>query len=150
MKRILDACCGSRMFWYNKKHPDAVFMDERSFDGTLCDGRDLVVRPDVVGDFRKMPFESNTFSLVVFDPPHLIQAGDSSWLVKKYGKLGKNWKLDLRYGFNECFRVLKPDGVLIFKWNEEQVKLKDVLACTPAVPLFGNQRAKTHWVVFMK
>ena len=23
MKQILDACCGSRMFWFNKEHPAA-------------------------------------------------------------------------------------------------------------------------------
>ena len=39
MKQILDACCGSRMFWFNKEHPAAVFMDNRSFAKTLCDGR---------------------------------------------------------------------------------------------------------------
>lgn len=57
---------------------------------------------------------------------------------------------DLKLGFDECMRVLKPNGTLIFKWNEEQVKLKDVLATTEYQPLFGNKRAKTHWIVFMK
>lgn len=28
-KIILDACCGSRMFWFNKKHPNAIFADIR-------------------------------------------------------------------------------------------------------------------------
>lgn len=37
-KQILDACCGSRMFWFDKEHPAAVFMDNRSFAKTLCDG----------------------------------------------------------------------------------------------------------------
>lgn len=27
-KFILDACCGSRMFWFNKAHPNAVYMDD--------------------------------------------------------------------------------------------------------------------------
>lgn len=26
-KPILDACCGSRMFWYDKDNPAVVFMD---------------------------------------------------------------------------------------------------------------------------
>lgn len=47
-------------------------------------------------------------------------------------------------------RVLKPNGTLIFKWNEEQIKLKDVLSTIKYKPLFGNKRAKTHWLVFMK
>lgn len=47
-------------------------------------------------------------------------------------------------------RVLKPNGTLIFKWNEEQIKLKEILNCIDYKPLFGNKRAKTHWLVFMK
>lgn len=29
MKQILDACCGSRMFWFDKEHPATVFMDNK-------------------------------------------------------------------------------------------------------------------------
>ena len=29
-KLILDACCGSRMFWFNKHNPLALFVDKRS------------------------------------------------------------------------------------------------------------------------
>ena len=39
MKAILDACCGSRMFWFDRRHPDVVFMDRREETHTLCDGR---------------------------------------------------------------------------------------------------------------
>ena len=49
--------------------------------------------------------------------------------------------------------VLAADGVLVFKWNETQVKLGEVLACCPHQPLFGNtsgRKAGTHWLVFMK
>ena len=53
--------------------------------------------PDVVGDFRDMPFEDETFRLVVFDPPHLLHAGDDSWLAKKYGVLNEStWREDIR------------------------------------------------------
>ncbi len=151
MKKILDACCGSKMFWFDKKNEDTVFMDNRTLEDTLCDGRRLVVKPDIVADFKDMPFEDNTFYLVVFDPPHLKQAGENSWLAKKYGTLDKQtWPQDIRQGFNECIRVLKPNGTLIFKWNEEQIKLKDILKVIEYKPLFGNKRAKTHWLVFMK
>ena len=70
MKAILDACCGSRMFWFDRRHPDVVFMDRREETHTLCDGRTLEIKPDVVGDFRAMPFSDGAFRLVVFDPPH--------------------------------------------------------------------------------
>ncbi len=105
MKPVLDACCGSRMFWFDRRHPDVVFMDRRHETHTLCDGRTLEIKPDVVGDFRAMPFSDGEFRLVVFDPPHLIHAGESSWLAKKYGKLDREtWQEDLKAGFRECFR----------------------------------------------
>ena len=25
MKKILDACCGGRMFWFDKKHPNVLY-----------------------------------------------------------------------------------------------------------------------------
>ena len=139
------------MFWFNKENGNTVFMDNREFEGTLCDGRSLKISPDIVADFRKIPFPDDKFHLVVFDPPHLVRVGEKSWIAKKYGKLDpKTWKSDLKKGFSECMRVLKPNGVLIFKWNEEQIKLKDVLTIIKYKPLFGNKRAKTHWLVFMK
>jgi SAM-dependent methyltransferase len=48
----------------------------------------------------------------------------------------------LRLGFAECFRVLRPGGTLIFKWNETQVPLKEVLALTPHKPLFGHPNGR--------
>lgn len=150
MKKILDVCCGSKMFWFDKNNKDVVFMDNRELDCNLCDGRSLKVAPDIIGDFRKIPFEDKSFKLVVFDPPHLIKAGEKSWLALKYGKLNEAWKEDLLKGFLECMRVLEDNGILIFKWNEEQIKLKQILDLFPINPLFGNKRAKTHWIVFMK
>mgnify|MGYP003818444899 CR=1 FL=1 len=151
MVRILDACCGSKMFWFDKNHEDVLYMDNRQLNTTLCDGRVLNINPDVIADFRDIPFEDESFHMVVFDPPHLIKAGDDSWLAKKYGKLNEEtWQQDIAAGFNECMRVLKPNGTLIFKWNEDQVKLREVLKVIDHKPLFGNRRAKTHWLVFMK
>ena len=151
MAAILDACCGSRMFWFDKEHPAAVYMDNRQLETTLCDGRTLEVRPDVVADFRDMPFDDESFSLVVFDPPHLVRAGEKSWMRLKYGVLDKEtWRGDLKRGFDECLRVLKENGVLIFKWNEDQIKLGELLGAIEARPLFGDKRSKTHWLVFMK
>lgn len=150
-QRILDAACGSKMFWFQKDRKDTVYMDNRQLEDTLCDGRKLVINPDIIADFRDIPFEDNTFYLVVFDPPHLIRVGENSWLAKKYGKLNQDtWKDDIRQGFNECMRVLKPNGTLIFKWNEDQIKLKEILSVIEYKPLFGNKRSKTHWLVFMK
>lgn len=155
-KLVLDACCGGRMFWFNKKQPDTVFMDNRTLEPTkMSNGATLEVAPDVIGDFRKMPFADESFALVVFDPPHMLTAGDKSYLAKKYGYLNpKTWEDDLRSGFEECFRVLRPAGTLIFKWNEAHIPVKDVIKLSPVQPLFGNRASgknlKTHWLVFMK
>ena len=150
MKAIIDVCCGSKMFWFDKENKNAVFMDIREIEDTLCDGRKLIIKPDVIGDFRQIPYEDNIFKLVVFDPPHLIKAGKKSWMAKKYGVLKETWPSDIKQGFKECMRVLDNNGVLIFKWNEEQIKLKEILNCIDYKPLFGDRRAKTHWLVFMK
>lgn len=138
------------MIWFDNQNSDALYMDNRQLTDILCDGRTLNINPDIIADFRHMPFEDETFYLVVFDPPHLVSAGQNSWLRKKYGILSENWQSDISQGFKECMRVLKLNGTLIFKWNEEQVKLSEVLRCFEQKPLFGNRRSKTHWLVFIK
>lgn len=159
-KSVLDPCCGSRMMWFNKADPRAVFGDRRSEVLTVTDRthspegtRTLRVEPDTLLDFRALPFADCAFKLVAFDPPHLERAGPKSWMAAKYGKLSENWRDDMAAGFAECFRVLAAEGVLVFKWNETQVKLAEVLACTPHKPLFGQVSGRagmTHWLVFMK
>lgn len=150
-KRVLDVCCGSRMFYFDKDNEDVTFMDIRTHYEELESGHVINVRPDVVGDFRDIPFDNNSFHMVVFDPPHLINAGDNSWLAKKYGKLDKeSWREDISSGFSECMRVLKPNGTLIFKWNEEQIALPEILKVIDYEPIFGQKRSKTQFLVFMK
>lgn len=156
----LDPCCSSRMMWFNKQDPRALFCDQRRetiviTDRTHCqDGtRTLHIEPDTLIDFRAMPFANDSFYLVAFDPPHLVKAGPKSWLAAKYGKLGPDWRSDLTKGFAECFRVLKPHGTLVFKWNETQIRLSEVLTLTPEKPLFGQVSGRTgmtHWIVFTK
>lgn len=155
-KLILDACCGSRMFWFDKHNPNVLFVDKRSETVTAKDRdkiRTIEVNPDIVADFTNLPFEDNTFYQVVFDPPHLKTLGKTSWMAKKYGKLPDDWKPLILAGFNECMRVLKPYGTLIFKWNESQIKASEVLSAIPYKPLFGHttgRQSKTIWMSFMK
>lgn len=146
--KILDACCGSRMFWFNKENENALYMDNRTLETTLCDGRKLIVAPDLIGDFKNIPFNDETFYLVIFDPPHLKHAGETSYLKAKYGTLGPNWKDDIKQGLSECWRVLKENGTLIFKWNEEQVLFSNVKELLPSKPVIGQRRGKTIWLVF--
>lgn len=171
MKPILDACCGAKMFYFDKSDSRVLFQDIRDVETTLCDGREFKVKPDIQADFANMPYADNTFAMVVFDPPHLVysrgkkskmvdtygclseKATPTGWQHIKYGALYADWKELLARGFSECFRVLKPGGFLIFKWNETDIKLSEILKLTPERPIFGHKsgkRALTHWVCFMK
>lgn len=148
--RILDACCGSRLFWFDKAEPHTTYMDRREEQFEIH-GKKINVNPDVVGDFRDMPFDDETFNLVVFDPPHLKHVGQNSIMKAQYGQLDKvTWAEDLANGFDECMRVLKVGGTLIFKWSDCQINVKEVLSAIPFRPLFGQQRGTTHWMTFMK
>ena len=156
---VLDACCGSRMFWFDRHDPRALYLDKRcethlAKDCSVRNGeREIVVAPDVVGDFTALPFPDESFALVVFDPPHIQRNGDSSWMLKKYGVLRGQWRDEIRKGFAECFRVLAPLGTLIFKWSETDIPLREVLALTTEKPLFGHRSgkaSKTHWCAFLK
>lgn len=152
-KLVLDVCCGSRMFWFNKYNPNVIFNDIRKETHTLCDGRKLEINPETQFDFRDLKFENNSFRLVVFDPPHLIKLGKNSWMAKKYGILGNNWKEDLKKGFDECWRVLEKSGVLIFKWNERDIRVKELLELFSQKPLFGHTTGRsggTKWFCFLK
>ncbi|HGD3831184.1 TPA: class I SAM-dependent methyltransferase [Streptococcus agalactiae] len=148
--KILDACCGSRLFWFDKNEEHTTFMDIRqeTFD---IHGKKINVNPDVIGDFRDMPFENNIFNLVVFDPPHLKHVGQNSIMKAQYGQLDKeNWEKDISKGFQECMRVLKVGGTLVFKWSDCQINVKEVLSAIPFKPLFGQRRGTTHWMTFVK
>jgi len=151
---VLDVCCGSRMFWFDKADHRALFVDKRRetvVDHTGKRPAEIVVDPDVLADFRKLPFSDEQFALVVFDPPHTF-CGPNGRTIKKYGTLPPDWREMISLGFAECFRVLCPKGTLVFKWNEHRVKLWTVLALTDRVPLFGQKvgNTRTHWLVFVK
>ena len=55
---------------------------------------------------------------------------------------------------SEYWRVVE---ILIFKWNENQISVREILSLTDEKPIFGhitrkhkiNQTA-THWITFMK
>ena len=158
-KIILDACCGGRMFWFNKKHPNALYIDRRVIPPEMVgkgkNARIFSVLPDIVMDFRNLKIKDSSYSLVVFDPPHISRtSGKKSYMARKYGTLEKEtWESDLKQGFKECFRVLKNNGILIFKWCEVDIRLKEILKLTPYPPLFGHpsgKASKTHWVTFIK
>ncbi len=160
-KPILDACCGSRMFWRDKHNPNVLYVDNRVLRAEVIwkstDGKDsryCTVEPDIVADFTALPFASETFVHVVFDPPHLVNVGERSWMAKKYGRLDRcEWPKILRRGFDECWRVLKPNGTLIFKWGARDIPIRSVLDVIGREPLYGHITGKGHntlWAAFVK
>lgn len=167
-KTVLDVACGARMFYFDKSDPRVLFCDNRTVETYLCDGRKFDVNPDIVCDFTCLPFDNSSFRLVVFDPPHLLKNAKkqtderydptkertlpTGYQHIKYGALYSDWKDMLRRGFSECFRVLEPCGVLVFKWNETDIPVREILKLAPAKPLFGNRcgkYSKTHWICFI-
>lgn len=170
-KFILDACCGPRMFWFDKHHPNTLYIDNRIEEkGFIGNRQAREIKPDKVMDFRDLKFPDKSFKLVVMDPPHLknmsknFLEGERSDQVHQFrlgdtfGYLDKRtWGKDLRKGFKECWRVLDDYGILIFKWNDHDIKVKDLLMVLGRKPLFGhrtrfskNGRSGTHWFCFMK
>jgi muconolactone delta-isomerase len=160
-KFILDATAGFRKIWFNKKHPNCLYVDIRP----ECE-------PDEVQDFRKLPYPNQTFKLVIFDPPHLIeswQPNKNNPFTKYYGLLkAEKWQDDLKKGLLECWRVLEDYGVLLFKWSTHDKAIDNVLASLPFNPLIveetrsnplskhpNNKKSrfganKTLWFCFMK
>lgn len=154
-KIVLDPASSMRSFYFDKNDERVLFGDIREKEThLLTNGQTIHIEPDVVMDFRALPYEDNTFQCVIFDPPHLLNLSEKSWMRKKYGVLDKEtWQDDLTKGFAECFRVLKPNGTLIFKWNETSIALKDILKLTTYKPIIGHPSGKrmgTHWVLFIK
>lgn len=156
-KFILDACCGNREMWLNKKHPFVLYMDKfPRKKGHMETQKNHEVDPDIIADFTQMPFKDYSFKLVVFDPPHLKNLVETSIMKKKYGILNaETWPYDLKKGFKECWRVLENYGILIFKWNDHDISFEKVLNCFPERPLFGHltkagKHSSTKWFCFMK
>lgn len=154
-KAVLDPCCGPRMFYFDKQNPDVLFCDLRhGVNKMINEKQHLIIDPDLVVDVTSLPFEDNSFPLVVLDPPHLI-GSKAGIMVDCYGSLPNipTAKAFLRNAFNECWRVLAPNGTLVFKWFEHKLSVREVIELAPCEPILGNKRlgpGKTHWLVFFK
>lgn len=137
---VLDVCCGSRMMWFDKADSRAIYHDKRKESHEIepnrgwPNGTTIVINPDVQGDFTALQFPDETFWHVVFDPPHLTKLGETGILAKRYGRLFGHWECDIQEGFRECFRVLKPNGTLIFKWSSVEIPLSRVIPMAPVPP----------------
>ncbi len=156
-KFILDACCGGKHFWLDKNQKNTIYIDIREEDkGYIKDRKNWECKPDLIADFRNLPFEDKKFKLIVWDPPHLKGKKQSGYMTKKYGILNpETWQYDIKKGFEELWRCLDDYGVLTLKFNNFDVKFKNLLEQIPVAPLYGTttvqkERCETRWFVFMK
>ena len=160
-KLILDPTCGARSIWFQKNHERTVYVDIRTEkSGFIPDRLNFEIKPDIKSDFQKLPFEDKTFKLIVWDPPHLRNLDKNSWISKKYGSLGPQWKEEIEKGFKELWRVLDDYGTMILKWSKSHdnrknrdVSTAELLKILPAQPLFGHpsgSKMNTIWMTFLK
>lgn len=160
-KFILDPTCSSRSIWFNKKHPNTIYADIRKEEKGFIPVRpNFEINPDIIADFRSLPFQDRQFKLISWDPPHLRNLDKKSWIYKKYGSLGPHWEEDLLKGFNELWRVLDDYGVLILKWSKSHdnrpnrdISISKIIKLLPEDPLFGHpsgSKSNTMWFCFMK
>lgn len=114
--RILDATANRRKMWRGVEWGgERVFMDI-----------DPTVAPDVVGDFRAMPFEPSSFDVIVFDPPHLPTAAASPASSEQYkrdygltlSEHGDNISACFAPFLREAVRVLRSDGLVFAKLKD--------------------------------
>lgn len=162
---ILDATAFCREMWYDKKYSDCIYMDKRKGkfradsykDNPKFEKLEWDIRPTVQAVWEKLPFRDEVFDQVLFDPPHKI--GNSySVFSDKYGQLELwGWQKQLYNASKEFLRVLKPKGLLFFKWAET-CKASDraikVIEAGGFKPLFGSNttsgKTSAVWVTYCK
>ena len=158
-KFILDACCGMRYMWYNKHHPNTLYIDIRKEEkGFIKDCPEVCIKPDIQADFTDLPKEikEHKFKLIVWDIPHFKSRKLTGVLLKKFGSLHpETWPYDVNKGFKELWGILDNYGVLIMKFSDYHVKFDAILDVIPEKPLFYNKNnskgvSETRWFCFMK
>ena len=111
-RNILDATVNSGRFWRNSSR-EVLGLDINP----QC-------RPDLLGTSQSLPLKSNSFDVVVYDPPHVPNQGKDR--QKDFGirfGLGAKSSIETNYSFSytyppfvsEAHRVLRHDGVLFCK-----------------------------------
>lgn len=146
--RIIDLSAGNRAVWFNRQHPDAVYVDIRP-----------EVAPDIIADTRALPAEvGDGYDLVVFDPPHKNN-GANFGMARSYGRFSHDEiRSTIRETAKEAHRITRSGALMAFKWNDHSIKLTTVLGMMAPYwePLFGHgvspqQRVtKTSWVMLRR
>lgn len=94
--------------------------------------------PDtVMADARDLPLPDESLGCIMFDPPFLATTGksliskeDNNLLNRRFGVLSNEQQLFEFYNdcMKEFYRILKPDGILIFKCQDKVSSSKQYLS----------------------
>lgn len=71
-------------------------------------------------DVQNLPFENESIQSIVFDPPFMHAAGADSIMGNRFGSYPSQFELHVMYrrAAWEISRVLKPDGILVWKCQD--------------------------------
>lgn len=132
---ILDVTVGARKIycgWDKKLNDPLVGIDVRKGDFSYnCSDdwvdHEVLVEPTIQADLKHLPFQSNIFEGVVFDPPH-TNASLDTWIGRYYGAWTQREAIQtVRHANKEFARVLRPRGFLILKVMPRQFPLYETL-----------------------
>ena len=169
---ILDATAGNRTMWQVKDISHIIYVDME---------RKLKNKPTLFADNTNLPFPNKTFDTIFYDPPHNWGGGDEPnpiypSEIKKWAEKHKPFAFTY-YGWDkyktrvqlirhvymaqkEFYRVLKDDGILLFKWNEMRIPLDRILGAFDRWVQIMDLRVndithtasqhQTFWVLFVK
>jgi len=163
--RVLDVTYGKGTMWKGIRE---------QFDLTTMD-KDSEKDVDVVADFADMPFDDNSFEVIVFDPPHLptnaaSQNSSGMWRSrygitneKGAGRDGDNVCPMFGAFLDEAQRVMVGDGIILakiadlvhnhrYQWQHvefiNEVRNRNMTACDLLVkrdPAAGNLKS-SKWM----
>lgn len=169
---ILDATAGNRTMWKHKDSEEIIYLDME---------RKLKTKPTIYADNTQTPFLPATFDTIFYDPPHKWGGKDEP--APMYPSEIKKWKQAHEpfaftyYGWDkyktrialirhvymaqkEFQRILKPGGILWFKWNEVGIALDMIMGCftdwNVLMTLYVNdpshtaRQHQTYWVCMQK
>lgn len=144
MSKILDLSAGRRAVWFNKNHPDTIYLDKRP-----------EVNPTIVCDTNQ-GIPGSGYSLICWDPPHM-NCGPNSNMSKVYGYHTTKQILELiEKTSKEVHKVSVENALMALKWNTHDISLKRVFNLMPDwEPLFGHLTkdgpgSQTYWIMLRR
>ncbi len=108
--KVLDPTYGLGKWWTVYRPRNLAFHDRYTIGGP---------------DFRDMPHPSDAFDVVAFDPPYKLNGRPGSHASdERYGMHLERMSWQDRHtmikdGITECVRVLKPEGILLVKCQDQ-------------------------------